>query len=307
MEHHTRVAARFAVKVRLSDLYGSAFQDFFYDLMCKRYPDFIDVRTAGALGDIGSDGISLHTRKLYSCYGPETFDARNATKKIRDDLEKAHVKRPNAFSTFVFVHNDRRGLHPLVSAELSRLSDLNRNITFENFGTRRFCDEVCRLEQQEIEDLLGQPLPIQDLVYRVELDELAPLLEHLRRSAQTSGPSETITTVSQHKLAYNQFDEDTQEMLRNAIVRGGPLIDRYYRRAYAVTERDEVAAAFRAEFERVRTSTPNAHPDDILHQMEGYILGNLTPSFIDRRAAMAVLGYFFESCDIFDDAPANQA
>jgi len=306
MDHTARAAVKFLLKAKLAEVYGNAFQDFFHDLMCLRYNDFLDIRTAGRLGDMSSDGLALVGRKLYSCYGPETVDPGNAIGKIRDDLLKAQKKRAGQFDTFVFVHSDRRGMHPVVSAELARLSALHPDVKFENFGYRKLRDEACKLEQAEVEDLLGQPLPVQEVRYRVELEEIAPLLAHLRRSTQTQRPDEHISTVSQEKLTFNAFGDDTQDELRRAIIRSN-VIDEYYSDGYRVTERDEVAAAFRAEFDRIRVLVPDAHPDELLYQMELFLLGNLSSRIPERRAALVVLGYFFESCDLFDDVSAEGA
>ncbi len=104
---------------KLAELHGEAFEGFFHDVMCARYPDFLDVRTHGNLGDQGSDGLSLHGGKLYACYAPATFDVAKVRKKFHDDLDSARRQRPGQFSTFVFVHNDLRGIHPEVATMLA--------------------------------------------------------------------------------------------------------------------------------------------------------------------------------------------
>ncbi len=61
----------------MAELYANEFEDFFHRLMCSRYSDFIDVRTAGRLGDMSADGLSLHSRMLYACYGPQTSASKS--------------------------------------------------------------------------------------------------------------------------------------------------------------------------------------------------------------------------------------
>ena len=304
MDFTTRLAVRFVLRAKLEEMYGNSFQDFFHDLMCARYSDFLDVKTAGQLGDMGSDGLSIVGRKLYSCYGPQTINDTSIVKKMRGDLSSALDQRRDEFDTFVFVHSDRRGMHPVVASELVALRSKHPELKFENFGFRHFRDETCKLQQSEVEDLLGQQLPVQELVYRVELDEIEPLLRHLSRAPSRQRPDEHISTVSLQKIEFNSFGEDTQDELKRAIPRSS-VIDRYYEDGYRVTERDEVAARFREEFEQIRAEMPNAHPDDVFYQLELFVLGNLTPKISERRAATVVLAYFFESCDIFDDVPAG--
>lgn len=96
-----RLAVRLIIKEKLSELHSSAFEEFFQELMCLRDPGFLDVRTAGRLGDEGSDGLLLRTGKLYACYGPQSYDATKVTEKFESDLDKALSKRLDSFDTFV--------------------------------------------------------------------------------------------------------------------------------------------------------------------------------------------------------------
>lgn len=304
MDFTTRLALRLVLRAKIEELFSHSFEAFFQDLMCARYPDFADVKAAGQLGDMGSDGLSLVGRKLYGCYGPETIVPSSIRSKIRDDLASALEQRGNEFDTFVFVHSDRRGMHPVVASELATLRDDYPSLKFENFGFRKFRDEACKLEQQEVEDLLGQQLPVQQLVYRVELDEIEPLLRLLERAPVEQRPDSPISAVSLQKLDFNHFSEDVRYEVGRAIPRSS-VIDQYYEDGYRVTERDEVAARFRQEYDEICTTLPNAHADEIFYQLELFLLGNLTPTFRERRAVTVVLAYFFESCDIFNDAPAG--
>lgn len=295
-----RQAVRYLVKIKLAELHGNSFETFFQSLMCLRDPSFIDVRTAGQLGDQGSDGLMLHEGKLYACYAPEVFDAPKTIAKFESDFGKAIEKRAGQFKTFVFVHNDLRGVHPVVSTCLASHSGLYGDIKFEQFGYRHFRDEACRLELDQVEDLLGMPLPVQELAYGVALEELEPLLAHLREGRIKNFEPGEISAVSKQKLDYNKFSEDVKDELRRAIIRSAD-IDAYYHGLIDVTERDEVAAAFREEFLRICDKLDE--PDDVLWQLEQYVLGNASAPIRMRKAALAILAYFFQSCDIFDNPP----
>lgn len=95
--------ARLAFMKKMTECHGHEFQEFFHNLMCHRYSGYIDVRTAGSLGDLGSDGFLLHAGKLYACYAPETFDRSGMKSKYNSDRELAIRKREGQFDTFVFV------------------------------------------------------------------------------------------------------------------------------------------------------------------------------------------------------------
>ncbi|WP_369794652.1 ABC-three component system protein [Kutzneria sp. 744] len=296
-----RLAARFLLTVKFEELYEDEFETFFHDLMSVRYPDFVDVRTAGNLGDMGSDGLSLHSGKLYACYGPHAFNEKSLNDKFKGDLEKAKVKRKGQFHTFVFVHNDRRGgLHPAVAGLIATAAQANREIKFDNFGFRRFREEFMRLEADQVEDLLRMELPVKEASYGIELAELSPLLDYLSEQRSRPDPTQPVEAPSELKLDYNKFSEDTRcEIVRFLHV--GVKISNYYANLIDITERDEVASSFRQEFSRLRAEYDD--PELIVWRLEQYILGNRTVPLRQHNAAKAVVAYFFQTCDIFDNPP----
>jgi hypothetical protein len=287
---------------QLDELFGNAFERFFQNLMCARYPDFIDVRTHGKLGDIGADGLSLHEGKLYACYAPEVPDAVAVRGKFHDDLAKAIAKRGDQFDTFVFVHNDLRGVHPEISMLLSQARQAHPAMRFEQRGPQHLHRELCRLEREEIQELLGCEIPVSDRVYRIGLDDLAPLLTHLvtqRRQASSQAPAREVPP---DKLDYNQLGpEDREEIISR--MRYTHLIDEYYQGRRDVTERDEVAQGFNAYYQQIKAVYDD--PGDVLWKLQEYIAGNARGRREEERAVMVVLAYFFETCDIFEEPPTN--
>ncbi|WP_261569268.1 ABC-three component system protein [Frankia gtarii] len=281
---------------------GKAFERFFQNLMCARYPDFIDVRTHGNLGDLGADGLSLHDGKLYACYAPEVPDAAAVRTKFNDDLAKAVAKRGGDFETFVFVHNDLRGVHPEISILLSRARREYPRLRFESRGPQHLHRELCRLERDEIEDLLGCEIPVSERVYRIGLEDLQPLLEHLVTQRRTAASPAPAREVPPDKLAYNDLSpEDRDEII--FAMRYTPQVDEYYQLRRDVTERDEVALGFNAYYQQVKAAYQK--PGEVLWKLQEYVAGNARGPRDQERAVMVVLAYFFETCDIFDEPPAD--
>jgi hypothetical protein len=295
-----RQAARFLLKIKLSELHGESFETFFHRLMTYRHPDFLDVRTAGRLGDQGSDGLLLSERKLYASYAPEVFSVDKLEKKFTEDLTKARAKRADQFDVFVFVHNDLRGMHPSVATLLSNASRDHQPIRFEQIGYKHLLNEISRLERHEVEDVLDMQLPIQDLVFGVALEELEPLLQHLRENRKQPDFDAPIETVSKLKLDFNEFSDETKDELRRSMYLSSE-IESYYQNRVDVTERDEVASAFQEEYRRIRLDTED--PDTTLWYLEQYVLGNGSPPPQQRRGTTAILAYFFQTCDIFENPP----
>lgn len=285
----------------MHDLHGNAFQSFFHDVMALCVPGFVDVRTHGNLGDLASDGLDLHGSKLYACYAPETVDAAATIAKFKSDLNGAIKKRSGQFTTFVFVHNDVRGMHPEVSSALADARTAHPEISFEVMGMRHFRDLLGKQDCQDVEAILKTQLPMQHTV-AIGLQEMEELLASLASSRITDASPPTIEEVSVHKLRYSELTEDSQAELRDGMRYSNSISD-YYQRRIDITERDDVAARFNAEY--IEAVNAGLEPEDVLLRLREFLAGNRAQSAPKYRAQTAILAFFFESCDVFENAPAG--
>lgn len=302
MQYEQRMYARLKFLELMAELNETSFETFFHDLMCARYPEFLDVRTHGRLGDQGSDGLMLHEHKLYACYAPQTVSATEIRKKIDSDLAKALAKRREQFDTFVFVHNDRRGMHPEVATVLSEVERLHPQLRFQQMGTRRLWHECMQLELALAEDVLGCQIPIQPVVHGIGMEDLAPLLKHLREQRKAADPLMPLPEVDPGKLDFNRVQGEAREDLLRGM-RHSHLVDEFYAGTIRAVEHDEVAQGFRLYYEQVRREWPDA--EDVLWQLEMYVLGNGSVPPRMQRAAWVILAHFFERCDVFEAPPAD--
>ncbi|SFC69204.1 hypothetical protein SAMN05421773_10597 [Streptomyces aidingensis] len=268
-----------------------------------RHDDYVPIRTAGSIGDLGGDGLRTSTRALYACYAPETFDVSSVRSKFLGDVESAVVQRPEQFDTFVFVHNDQRGgVHPVVSGLLMDAGRTFPRVVFQQMGPQKLWHEAMYLDRVRMERLLGETIPVERVVYRIGLAEIEPLLRHLaekRRRACASAVPVPLPTI--HKVDFNELSEHAREVLQA----GRPyahLVEQYYRSLLDPQERDETAAGFRAYYARMRQEYGD-DTDKILWQMQRYVLGQEAPRWDRDEAAKAVLAYFFDECDIFEVPP----
>ncbi|WP_203338770.1 ABC-three component system protein [Nocardioides limicola] len=303
MDFYERLSMRPLLWSKLHSLTGDAFQGFFHDLMTCSDPAFVDVRTHGNLGDLASDGLSLHERRLYACYAPETPDASKTVSKFNGDLAGALAKRSGQFDSFVFVHNDTRGTHPEVSAALAGAHDAHGSVRFEVMGFRHLRDVMGRLSRDQVETLLGTQLPLQHTV-TVGLAEMEELLAELSGAGVASDEVVPVEAVSIDKLRFSDLTPDSQAELRDAM-RHSPMIDDYYARRIDVTERDEVAARFNLEYRDAVADS--LEPEDTLLRLREFLAGSRIQSGPLYRAQTAVLAYFFQRCDIFENPPAGWA
>lgn len=289
---------------RMAELSGSGFEDFFVRVMTARYPDFVEIRTHGNIGDLSSDGLRLHSGKLYACYAPESFDsdsARDVRKKFLGDLAGALAKRPGEFQTFVFVYNDpRHGLHPEISQSLAQARQDHAPLEFEPFGPRHLLGELFLLVRHQIEEVFGSPIPVEDVVYGIGLEDLKPLLDHLVERRQHVEGRQAPREVSALKMDYNRLEDLDREMLRRGMLYTH-LVEEYYQGLTDITERDEVAADFNAYYREMAAAYPTTA--EVIYELEKYVLGNRHHDRASTTALAVILAYFFETCDILAEPP----
>ncbi|MFI9331220.1 ABC-three component system protein [Kitasatospora sp. NPDC052868] len=302
MNFEQRMYARLKFLDLMAELDGAAFETFFQKVMQARHPGFLAVRTHGNLGDQGSDGLMLNSNRLYACYGPQTVSAKDIRKKFKDDLASARSQRPGQFTTFVFVHNDRRGVHPEVVTLLATARNDHSDLRFEELGSRVLWQELMQLDVVVAEDLLGCEIPVRPMAYSVGLEDLVPLLNHLTQLRAQADPLMELPQVHTDKLSYNQLDSESRESLKLGL-RSVHLVEAFYAGGIRELEQDEVARGFRIYYEQVRQEC--ADPEDVLWQLEMYVIGNAAQPPSRHRAAWVVLAHFFFRCDIFEAPPAG--
>jgi hypothetical protein len=141
MDELTRSYYAQAFEINFMKKKGEAFQDFFSEIMEKRYPgDFIRVRPTGRVGDRKNDGILPSKRMLFQCYAPNELRATECITKIHEDFNGALVHWRNDFDTWVFVHNSRSGLGPDVTTKLLELSAAHKGLQVIQLGSKRFAE-----------------------------------------------------------------------------------------------------------------------------------------------------------------------
>ncbi|MEU9849917.1 ABC-three component system protein [Streptomyces sp. NPDC047985] len=282
--------------------FGNEFEKLFHRVMELRHEDYVPIRTAGSIGDLGGDGLRTVGRRLYACYAPETFNVSEVRGKFRSDVESAIIQRPEQFDIFVFVHNDQRGgIHPVISGLLMEAGKDHPRIAFQQMGPQKIWHEAMFLDRLRMEHLLGEAIPVELVAYRIGMAEIEPLLKHLADHRQHDASTGDVPLPTTHKVEYNELSPQARQVLQ-AGRPYGYLVEQYYREGLDLRERDEVADSFRAYYRRMR----NEHGDDadeILWQMQRYVLGQEAARWEREEAAKAVLAYFFDECDIFEVPP----
>ncbi|APU19226.1 hypothetical protein UA75_06010 [Actinoalloteichus sp. GBA129-24] len=298
-----RIYAKMRFRQVVEELHTAEFEKFFHRLMELSAPDYVPVRTHGNIGDRGADGLSLHEGSLYACYGPEVFNAEEVRSKFRKDLNSAVTHRSGQFSTFVFVHNDRRrGIHPEISKMIQQAQLDHHPVKFQQLGPDKLWYKAMVLDVVAIEELLDCQIPIENLVFGIS--DLAPLIEHLRSNRPQPDQFRRVEPPPAAKIEFNELGDEVREFLVIGL-RSTHLISAYFQGRLDAYAEDQVAAGFTAYYDEARRELEHRDSEKIIARLQEHIHGNKIPTPSASLAGWGILAYFFERCHIFETPPAD--
>ncbi|TCP38063.1 ABC-three component system protein [Rhodovulum marinum] len=274
---------------------GAAFQDWFAELAGHAFgSDFEAVRTYGNQGDWKCDGRRLSTGTIFQCYGPEAASDQNTIAKIDADLTGAVERWPDFIKGWVFVHNDPRGVPPAVAAHLdakrAEYPDLEIEIWLE--------PELLGLFGMMAPDAKRQMFgiaPTQGTVHLISLYDLEPVISALE--SRDPDPSDDVPPPpSAQKLEKNSLSDEASALLRFGRLKVR-LVETYFAKNVRVELGEKIAEAFRDRYAELQALELSG--DQILSYLQQFAGVSGEPK--RQAAAMAVLAYFFDRCDIFED------
>ncbi|MEL6729227.1 MAG: ABC-three component system protein [Pseudomonadota bacterium] len=274
---------------------AQAFEDLFNRIMAHRYQsDFQPVRAYGNQGDKKSDGYLTREKTVFQCYGPKTTKQSEMLAKIDDDYAGARKHWGERMRRWRFVHNDHEGLPPDV---VQRLTDLNNNddpVDVDAFGYAELRERVFELTLQQLEDLFGFA-PTRSALDGLDFEALRPVLEAIARSEPP--PTPPLMAPTAEKLSKNDISKDAADLLRQGRGRQR-LVEAFFGSYPDPDFGEEIAQGFRDRYAILKGQ--DATPDKIFTELQTFA-GGMEGSPQRQAAVLAVLSYFFDSCDIFED------
>jgi hypothetical protein len=277
-------------------MHGNAFQDFFSEIMEKRYPgDFIRVRPWGNVGDRKNDGYRKSDRSLFQVYAPNKMTANKTISKIEEDFDEALPYWEDFFDNWIFVHNSRGGLGPDVTKTLLEIDRSNPQIKVTHWGFEELRQEAMSLDETDLASLFG-PAPTNNVMLQLGFDSLQVVLLTIAR--QQPPPNQQIRPVPPDKLSANALSDSVETLLSAGMTRSD-LVEQFFNKWYDPRLGNEVAEAFTREYQRLRglNILPNLIFQELMKFAGGTGVG--TPEHI--AAVLAVLAYLFEKCEIFEE------
>ncbi|OYX71150.1 MAG: hypothetical protein B7Y95_13900 [Rhizobiales bacterium 32-66-11] len=274
---------------------GTAFQDWFVRLAGYAFAaDFEEVRPYGPYGDLKCDGRRVSTKSIFQCYAPDAMKEAELITKVDEDFHGARAHWNADMAEWVFVHNDGRGLPPNAVQHIDGLRQAHTPLAIETWSEPELLKLAMGLELAALQALFGPAASIA-IVDRLVMADLVPIIEALQRQDPNAGDP-PLTPPSLEKLEKNALSEESGLLLRIGR-RKSSLVDTFFRKSPRPDLGERIAEAFRMRYAELKAFDLPA--DTIFKHLQDYAGMNGEPK--RQGAALAVLAYFFDSCDIFED------
>jgi hypothetical protein len=319
MHTHQKAHYRLMFQVQVSKRTGMAFQNLFSDIMRYANSNFAPVKPQGSQGDWKNDGHEPQAGRYYQVYAPEQFDEAKAIEKLKEDFSGLLAKwgdqavYPNGVEEFYFVINDAYrvvpGGYPTTIAILEALRQQHGLKVCKPFLTKDLEDVLLGLPEDKIITVVGfppNPAEIKVLSFGI-VDEV---IRHIVENTETRPLGKSLVAPDfEEKIVFNRLTV-TGHLLRDANYRCGSLEE--YFRANSHFCRQQVRDCLQALYEASLACRFADDPDGATSadRQLFHILNEITPKPPTRNprlekelqdAALVVMAYFFEACDIFEE------
>jgi len=274
---------------------GKEFENFFARVMAHGFTDdFVPVRPYGSKGDLKCDGFRQSNGTVFQCYAPDSLKLHNLLAKIETDFHGACLEWGAKMKRWEFVHNDPSGLPAQAVQRLEELRIANPAIKIAVFGEAEMRKVVMGLALHQLEDLFGM-VPSQRTLERLSFADLQPVLLEIQR--RDPGAEPPLIPPSATKLQHNALSQDAALLLCQGR-RREKLVQDFFDTSPDPSFGEDVAEAFRTRYEELKANSLSA--DQIFGELQSFA-GGMDGEPSHQGAVLAVLSYFFERCDIFED------
>lgn len=274
---------------------GDAFQTFFEKLMGLAYKaDFMACRPWGNQGDLKNDGFLKSERRLFQVYAPNKLEAAKAIAKINADFDGAKAHWGEHFDKWVFAHNALDGLPPHVQKLLLDFEQANPGIKLEPWGLEELRQIYRKLTLDDLQSWFGF-VPSDETKSELGFRDLQVVLETI--ADRPNPPLREVKDVPMGKIEANALSESVATLLKAGMAKA-PLVGAFFEKYHNETFGERVAESFRAKYQTLRGQF---RPDQIFTELESWAGGVDRGSPKHQLAVLAVLAYFFDCCDIFEE------
>lgn len=312
MTPHQRLLAQkfFELEVRRNK--GMEYQYLLNSVLSKAFSDFVPIRPYGNVGDRKNDGYVPSCGMYFQVYAPNLLEKNEATAAAKAQADFAALNQ-HALSEgrpiveFRFAINDeyRGSVIPLESA----LASIQRvhGVTAKSFLAKDLEGLALSLPYELIQDILGTIIPDAGLNPDADYSAVRDVVQHVMAVQVAPGfPGRLIAPDFDDKIRVNGLSRNVADLLRGAAYQADVVTDYFSKRSgpHRQALRDHLAAIYLRE----QTALGTGYDPDVLFLA---LLRAITPpkgslQNAVQTAALVLIAYYFEACDVFE-SPVNVA
>ena len=297
-----RVFYRALISKALLEKEGTPFEEWFNELARRAWGrDFEPVRAQGRHGDLKCDGHRKSTGTIFQCYAPRRLNNAALTKKISEDFHGARTVWQERMKVWSLVLNDRAGLCAGAKEQTDALQASNQDVSVETFGPIELESLALGLPLEHLGDLCGLTLDAEESrAFKLSFDAIAKVVGEI--SGANPVPSiQPLSLPAANKAEHNCLDKE----IRDFLARGeqwGRRVGQYFSETVRVEEGERLSAQLKNAYSTLREAGKD--PNEIFFEFLDLCGGIARPAG-ERVAVYALLSYFFNACDIFENAPGH--
>lgn len=307
MNRDEKAFARIMFKHKVVTSDGQAYEDLFVDIMARGNPDFVGVKPQGRIGDRKNDGYDRRRGGYYQVFAPEDprLKSQDAAKKLRTDFAglMRHWDSVTPVKEFYFVFNDKyNGSFPTIEADLAAIKRKYKLAECASFLAKHLEDRLFMLADDQVVAVIGF-IPDISKFETLDYSVLSEVIAHVLKQKGLLTPTQLLSAPDfSEKIKFNGLGLHTGRLLNSASYQVG-ILEKYFELNSDFTKqelRDTINELYKnALLKDLGTHAEFSKSDLVFVD----ILNSIAPnhSLAVWNAALAVMAYFFESCDIFED------
>lgn len=320
MDPQKKLLARKLFRLRVYESTGQAFQQLFEQVMSYGEPNFVPIRPYGNVGDRKNDGYIPPSGTYFQVFAPEDPSqpraVLRAAAKAADDFHGLIENWDHLvpLRTYHFVFNDSyRGSPPQVEEALARIRK-KAKVSASVFLAKDLEARALRLPEDQLSDVLNFMIPEPRLLPSVDFRVLRDIINHVQQNRRPFTEASLTAPDFQQKIAFNGLTSPVANLLTIGSYQTDAVSDYFSRNSNFARQqlRDELASMYAASRERFHPQIEEKkHLGDTIFfdLLEGITPPSNSLSESERLAqqdaALVVMAFYFEACDIFEDPDAT--